>query len=379
MKELVLTTGLTIVIVLSALAQAPNGFKYQAVIRNEQGSVIVAQNVSIRISILKDSISNPCIYSETHNVTTNAFGLVNLEIGSGTVQTGVFALINWASGTYFAKIELDETGGSSYSEMGTSQFLSVPYALFANNVRLNKNNEDFELYITDAGNLIAINIINDPLGEPCSGAVTVTDYDGNVYNTVQIGDQCWMKENLKTTHYADGTLLIDGTGVGGIYGDDSTKYWFVYKDSIELKDTYGLLYTWAAVMNEALSSNTNPSGVQGVCPTGWHVPGDVEWEQLVQYLGSNIAGGRLKEEGTLHWNSPNSDATNLSGFTALPGGYRLYSDGTFSDSGNYGYWWSATEYSSTNAWIRNLDYSNATVYRGGSAKEYGFSVRCLKD
>ena len=218
---------------------------------------------------------------------------------------------------------------------------------------------------------------------------TVTDYDGNIYNTVTIGSQCWLKENLKTTKYADGTPLVDGTGAGDITGNYTTKYYFDYADNPANTVTYGKLYTWAAIMNDAASSNGNPSGVQGACPTGWHVPSDAEWNIMEKYLDSTVdtiaigwvgtdIGGILKETGTTHWNSPNTGATDSSGFTALPGGYR-YSDGSFGDVGNYGYWWSATVNYASYAWERFLYYSYATVYRYDYGKAYGFSVRCVKD
>ena len=164
-------------------------------------------------------------------------------------------------------------------------------------------------------------------------SVQVTDFDGNVYNTIKIGKQVWMKENMKTTKYTDGNDLVDGTGAGNISGNYSTKYWFVYGNNLANKSTYGLLYTWVAVMNGAASSNANPSGVQGICPNGWHLPSDLEWKELELFLGMSpeeieqqtwrgSVDGKLKETGTLHWDSPNLGATNESGFTGLGGGYR---------------------------------------------------------
>jgi uncharacterized protein (TIGR02145 family) len=209
--------------------------------------------------------------------------------------------------------------------------------------------------------------------------VTVNDYDGNVYNVIQIGNQCWMKENLKTTHYSDGTALVDGTNAGSILYNYFTKYWFVYNNQIAYESTYGLLYTWAAVMNGAASSYASPSGVQGICPTGWHVPSSNELTSLTYYLGGNsVAGGKLKEAGISHWSSPNTGATNESGFTALPGGYRHYL-GIFFDIGYSGHWWSATENNATNASFRDLSYDNTYISGSSWPKNYGFSVRCLRD
>ena len=143
-------------------------------------------------------------------------------------------------------------------------------------------------------------------------------------------------------------------------------------------------------MNGAGSSDANPSGVQGVCPNGWHLPSDSEWKELELFLGMNPAeidgtgergddeGGKLKEAGTSHWTSPNTGATNESGFTALPGGYR-YNNGVFDGVPGNGGFRSTTEYSSSHSWLRTLRYPSAGVYRGNGYKDTGYSVRCIKD
>jgi uncharacterized protein (TIGR02145 family) len=195
------------------------------------------------------------------------------------------------------------------------------------------------------------------------GTSTISDIENNTYNTVLIGSQCWMKENLKVTKNPAGT--------------DITRY--CYKDSTAYCDTYGGLYTWAVMMNGSASSSTNPSGVQGICPTGWHIPGDAEWTQLTDFLGGESgAGAKMKETGTTHWSSPNEGATNTSGFTGLPGGCR-YTDGSFNFIGGDGYFWSSSELSATYAWYRYLDYYYANVDRGSYTEGLGFSVRCVRD
>jgi len=210
-------------------------------------------------------------------------------------------------------------------------------------------------------------------------AQTVTDYDGNVYNTVTIGTQVWMKENLKTTHYSTGVAMVDGTSAGDISGDYTTKYYFDYGNTPANTIIYGKLYTWAAVMNGAASSNSEPSGVQGACPIGWHLPSDAEWTTLTTFLGGeSVAGGKLKETGTTHWQSPNTGATNETGFTALPGGNR-YDGGTFYSIGSGGDWWSSTEDNTNDAWYRYMGYDDSGVGRNYGSKTNGFSVRCLRD
>jgi uncharacterized protein (TIGR02145 family) len=189
-----------------------------------------------------------------------------------------------------------------------------------------------------------------------------------------------MAENLKVTHYSDGTEipLVESTSEWDTQGITVKAYCF-YENSSTYRDLYGALYTWAAAMNGAESSTANPSGVQGVCPSGWHLPSDTEWTELTDHLGGlGIAGGKLKEAGTTHWNSPNTGATNESGFTALPGGGR-YGNGVFNDVGNSAEFWVATEDGSVNAWARNIIYNSAAVNRLGYYKSPGFSVRCVRD
>ena len=153
--------------------------------------------------------------------------------------------------------------------------------------------------------------------------IACIDADGNNYSVVKIGEQWWMGENLRRTHYANGEEIPDGTGAGDILGETDPKYWFVYDDDLGNLDIYGRLYTWYTVTDS-----------RNVCPDGWHIPTDIEWTILTSSLDGMIpAGGKLKEIGTSHWLSPNAGATNESGFSALPGGGRNYS-GIFDKIGN---------------------------------------------
>ena len=202
-----------------------------------------------------------------------------------------------------------------------------------------------------------------------SGA-TVTDINGNVYNTVTIGAQVWMKENLKATKYRNGDAIhttIPPTL--DISGEATPKYEWAYGNSTNNVAVYGRLYTWYAATDS-----------RGLCPTGWHLPTDAEWTLLTDYLGGEVvAGGKMKESGTAHhWYSPNTGADNSSGWTALPGGYRNY-NGTFNYIGYNGVWWSATEGVAATAWSRYLSYSDAVAYRDYNDKSHGFSVRCVRD
>ncbi|MBT6710304.1 MAG: hypothetical protein HOB22_01165 [Candidatus Marinimicrobia bacterium] len=195
----------------------------------------------------------------------------------------------------------------------------------------------------------------------------VTDIDGNEYGTVLIGNQVWMSENLKVTKYKDGTAIPTGHS-NSVWSNLSSGAYAVYDDDDVNTDTYGFLYNWYAVDDSRI-----------IAPDGWHVPTDDEWTTLTDYLGgTSVSGGKMKETGTEHWSSPNTDATNESGFTALPGGYR-YFNGNYIHQGYSGYFWSSTEYSSNSAWYRTLNYNYSDVDRGSNYKKYGFSLRCVRD
>lgn len=213
-------------------------------------------------------------------------------------------------------------------------------------------------------------------------AQTISDVDGNVYQTVTIGTQVWMKENLKTTHYAnDAAIPLVNTNSTWDALTGTSKAYCWYNDDIANKDTYGALYTWAAAMNGTASTNTNPSNVQGVCPIGWHLPSYAEWVQLTTYLGGGgVAGGKLKETGTALWSTPNAGATNETGFTAFPIGARS-SNGVFDYVGDYANWWNSTEYAEDidRAWFHFVLYIGSNLGGDASNKEWGFSVRCVKD
>ena len=201
----------------------------------------------------------------------------------------------------------------------------------------------------------------------------VSDIDGNVYNTVTIGTQTWMVENLRTTKYRNGVAISNVTD--NISWDalaDGAYCWY-NNDASTYKAVYGALYNWYAVAD-----------YRNIAPIGWHVPTDVEWTTLTDYLGGlSLAGGKLKATGMANWLAPNTGATNTSGFTAFPGGYR-FGYGTFSGIGYSGRWWASTD---PNAWNwdtdhnYDIDYNYSVVFRQGGkgSKQFGFSVRCVKD
>lgn len=203
----------------------------------------------------------------------------------------------------------------------------------------------------------------------CGESTTVTDIDGNTYPVVTIGSQCWMAENLKTSKFRDGSAIPHVT--------DDTQWknqltpafsWYDNDDSHDA--TYGKLYNWFAV-----------DDARGLCPDGWRVASDEDFLVLVRYLGSadDVAGGRLKEKGTEHWDAPNEMASNSSGFTGLPGGMR-FQEGQFDHKGKNGLFWSSTKRKSTAlAYYLTLTHNSAASYRTFIYKRSGFSCRCVKN
>ncbi len=196
-----------------------------------------------------------------------------------------------------------------------------------------------------------------------AGCGTVTDIDGNVYQTVTIGTQCWMKENLKTTRYRDGTAIPNVTD-SLAWAINTTGAYSHYNNNSANNSTYGKLYNWYAVSNS-----------KNICPIGWHVPSDTEWSTLVNFLGGeSVAGGKMK--ATSVWDSPNTGATNSSGFKGIPGGYRAE---YFYNIGGEALFWTSDNFSSSVTINITLNTFNSEALRNGSLKYVGGSVRCVKD
>jgi uncharacterized protein (TIGR02145 family) len=194
------------------------------------------------------------------------------------------------------------------------------------------------------------------------------NFNGYTYTSIVLGNgQEWMAENLRTTTYANGDLIPNVTD-GTQWSNLTTGAWAHYNNDNQYENPYGKLYNWYTVADP-----------RNVCPTGWHVPTDAEYTLLTDYLGGEpVAGGKMKSTGTQYWSSPNTDATNESGFSGLPGGFRG-DIGTFGSVGYVGYWWSSTESGANNAWTRYLNYNDGNVVSHYDYKSLGFSVRCLRD
>lgn len=217
------------------------------------------------------------------------------------------------------------------------------------------------------------------------------DINKNIYKTVQIGEQTWMASNLKVTRYADGTpvTFVEDQMEWFHFTRDTAAYcWY---DNVRTNGyAYGALYTWPAAVARTLGSELIPSGIQGVCPDGWHIPSDGEWKQLEMHLGMSHEdansskwrgvdqGAKLKEDGSRRWKSPNISVPADVGFEALPGGFR-HGSGEFMELNNSARFWTSSGRGYGFAWVRGLDYDKASVYREFSGVYRGHSVRCVKD
>ena len=425
-------------------AQAPALIPYQAVVRDAVGQPLANANVNARFTIHDGTANGASVWQELQTVSTSALGLFTVQLGSSVSLNNV----NWASGAKFMQVEVDL--GSGFVEIGNQQMLSVPYALYAgesgngfshigpfgdtlffNNgsylvvpgiAAANPDaNSTFGCTDSQACNYSAAALydnnscqyvggfcndgdaltVNDSwtVDCVCEGVLTVpgathycgaqnvhnadisygtmTDQDGNLYKTVIIGTQEWMAENLRTTHYRNGDPIQnipvntdwDGTNVS------ATGAWCYYNNDVAFDCPYGKLYNYYATVDS-----------DGLCPFGWHIPTDSEWDTLINFLdtnanggsSTNTAGGFLKSAGTYYWSGTNTGGNNSVGFAALPGGYRNYL-GIFSSTGILGYYWSRTGIGSTTAYSRVFGNSTSSVTRNAPNRREGQSVRCVRD
>jgi uncharacterized protein (TIGR02145 family) len=298
-------------------------------------------------------------------LTTNLIS----NITQNTAQSGGFITSDWGYGvtdrgvcwsTFPDPTILDSKTSDG---TGTGGFLSTLTGLSASTkyyIKAYASNSQGISYGTEK----SFTTTASSVGQPCPGMPTFTDTrDGNVYGTVQIGTQCWMAQNLNI-----GTKVLRNTN----QTNNSIIEKYCYYNNENNCNTYGGLYQW----NEAMQYVTT-EGVKGICSTGWHLPTDAEWTTLTTYLGGlSIAGGKLKEAGLTHWLSPNTGATNSSGFTALPGGY-TYTDNSFVNLTHNAYFWSSSQ--GAYPWGRDLSCNLGSMSMHYYNLTDGLSVRCLKD
>lgn len=271
-------------------------------------------------------------WSTNPNPTT-ADNLTNEGSGTGSYVSSLFALA--PSTTYYVRAYAINSSGTAYGNQ--VQFMAAGAGGYLN---------------------------------PSLTYGTMTDQDGNMYATIAIGTQIWMAENLRSTTYANGDPIPNVTDGTQWTWQLTTGAWANFENNSAYDIPYGKLYNWYSVVD-----------ARNVCPTGWHVPTDAEWTVLSNFLGGeSVAGGKMKSTGTQHWLLVNTGATNESGFSALPGGYRGDPNGEFPAFGSMGNWWSTSESSAWSSWRRTLgNYFEDISPSPDGAKHYGYSVRCLMD
>ena len=413
---------LALIITFTIQAQAPQGFNYQATVRNSSGDLVVNTNVYFKFNVMQGSQTSLPVFTEIHYVPTDDLGQVNLVIGQGTATTGTFSSIDWSLGSYYLGIELSINGANNYVAMGTTQLLSVPYALYAENsgnATSTTPNLEAVLAENNSANSQQIKDLQDPteaqdaatkayidalVAEAIAGlqsqiddldtdnsSGSITDQNGNTYDYLTYGNQVWTVENAEMVTYRDGTTIPQVTDATE-WENLTTGAWAYYNND----PTKPRLYNWYAVMGIYDSASFSDATLRKeFAPEGWHVPSDAEWTTLEEYLiasdynydgtttGNKIAKAMASTTG---WNTstntgvPGNDQSlnNSSDFNAFPEGNRSGS-GSFDDEGLSAIFWSSTEANTSYAWNRSLGNYSRVLGRGNGNKQNGFSVRFVRD
>ncbi len=369
-----------------AWAQSPELINYQAVARYSDGSPIAGQKIGVRIAVLEGGPEGVILYSETHKPETNEFGLFTLQIGGGA-SSRKFSTLNWNSGNEkWIRIEVDPANGGNYVLMGANQLVSVPFSLLSKQaqsappVLKQYTDEQKEQIVNPAEGSLILNTTSSSLNlfyqgdwynvpmtriipEWKCGKPIIDARDGRSYKTIQIGTHCWMAENLNAGQAINLTARQTDNGI-------IEKY--IYDNNEQNGQTYGGLYTWDEMMNY-----TKQKGGRGICPDGWHVPTDEEWQEMEVALGMSATDAaksnvwRGTDQGT------QLGPGGSSGFNALFSGRAVPGFG-YTALGSFEYLWTSNE-SADAAWRRCLDIASQQVGRYNTfPKTYGMSVRCMK-
>ena len=419
MKKFYIFLCLAVASLTQLQAQTPQGFNYQATVRNTTGELIINSNVYFKFNIIQGAQTTVPVFTETHYVPTDDLGQVTLIIGEGTANTGVFSEIEWSLGSYFLGIELSIDGPNDYAAMGTTQLLSVPYALYAansGNATPTTPNLDSVLAENNSANSQQIKNLQDPTEAQDAAtknytyskaevnalianlqsqidnteATSVTDIDGNNYDYITYGTQVWTVDNAAMVTYRDGTLIPQVTGATE-WSNLTTGAWCYHNND----PTKPRFYNWYAVMGIHDTDPDTPN--KEFAPDGWHVPSDAEWTTLENHLiansynydqtntGNKIAKSMASNTGWVFSSteigavSNDQSLNNSSEFNAVPEATRI-NDGSF-DSDGEGFdtiFWSSTV-ADLGSWYRVLNYESSSLGRGPSNNQSGFSVRFVRD
>ena len=413
MKKFYIFLCLAIASLTQLQAQTPQGFNYQATVRNTTGELIINSNVYFKFNVIQGAQTTVPVFTETHYVPTDDLGQVTLIIGEGTANTGVFSEIEWSLGSYFLGIELSIDGPNDYVAMGTTQLLSVPYALYAaNSGNATPTTPDLDSVLAEnnSANSQQIKNLQDPTEAQDaatkayidalianlqsqidnSETTSVTDIDGNTYDYITYGTQVWTVDNAAMVTYRDGTLIPQVTGATE-WSNLTTGAWCYHNND----PTKPRFYNWYAVMGIHDTDPDTPN--KEFAPDGWHVPSDAEWTTLENHLiansynydqtntGNKIAKSMASNTGWVFSSteigavSNDQSLNNSSEFNAFPEATRI-NDGSF-DSDGEGFdtiFWSSTV-ADLGSWYRVLNYESSSLGRGPSNNQSGFSVRFVRD
>ncbi len=373
MKKII-TICAAILMTAIVFAQAPNKMSYQAVIRDNSNALVTNQIVGMQISILQGSANGTAVYAETQIPTTNTNGLVSIEIGGGTVVSGNFSAMDWANGPYFIKTETDPAGGTNYTITGTSQLLSVPYALFSGNGILGVSATGDSLLLGNGNHIIipGISAANTSGGSGtyppnsvfCTGTPTVI-----VDVTNPTTGAIWMDRNLGATQAA--TSSTDANSYGDLY------QWGRRSDGHHCRNSATTTtlsstdqpangsfiiapnspFDWRSPQNDNLWQGVN--GVNNPCPSGYRLPTEAELETE-----------------RLSWSSNNAQGAFASALKLPMAGTRNFSNGSLNGVGTNGFYWSSTV---NGVFSRFLYFLSGDADVGSGSRAHGYSVRCLKD
>jgi uncharacterized protein (TIGR02145 family) len=386
MKQLF--TFLCCVVASGIFAQVPQSIPYQALVRNTDGSVMADASMAITFKIHDNTATGTVVYEESHAATTNAQGLISLNVGNGAAVSGTFSGINWGSGSKFLHVLMN--AGSGVVDLGTQQMMSVPYASYAEDVNVRVSATGDTLFIGSNYSIVpgvsaanyncqsnvflhtcGIGNIHNP--DICYGVTF--DLDGNQYKTIRVLNQTWFAENLKTEHYNNGELIPQSNNSNMIWSDNVGS---LYSDLSSC--VYGNLYNWSAVTDS-----------RGVCPTGWRVPSILDWKILFNYIDSSInineqniganqnLGEALRSTNNDFWYA-SLNPSNLIGFSAIS--HPSIGQGGIQNNLSYSWadYWTATQSTNSQALEIHLfeDGGNfLEVYP--ISKSNFFNIRCIKD
>ncbi len=380
----IITSFVLVMLTLNVIAQVPQKFSYQAVVRDADNKLVVNQEVGLKISILKNSANGTAVYAETQTPTTNINGLISIEIGGGTAENGNFAEINWANGNFFVKTEIDPTGGTNYTITGTTPILSVPYALHAKSAEsFSGEFEETDPSLPDgnnAGDMLywngsewvmipatqaegaTLKMVN---GQPAWVAVAVEV--GEVTNPAT--GKTWMDRNLGASQVA--TAKDDAAAYGDLYqwgrsADGHQVRTSAVSTELSATDQPGhgnfitvssMPYDWRSTPNDNLWQGVN--GVNNPCPVGYRLPTNAEFD--------------AERES---WSSNNANGAFASPLKLTVGGNRGNSDGSLGNVDGYGYYWTSTAVDGKGG---SLTFYNGNAFVDSDFRAYGFSVRCIKE